>query len=155
MTKGRTFVLGAIAAEYHIGKATELYGNITQAYHPIQFADLTAAATTDVIDPNLSDANGYSADLGYRGKIKNYLMFDADGFCLNYNNRIGTITQMRADNTAYNFRTNVGSSHSRGFEGLIEFNPFQAGWFGKQYGEISVFTSYSLTLRKFLNTFIT
>ncbi|CAA9483739.1 MAG: Iron(III) dicitrate transport protein FecA [uncultured Segetibacter sp.] len=145
MTKGRTFILGALAAEYHIGKATEVYGNITQAYRPIQFADLTAAPTTDIIDPNLKDAKGYSADLGYRGKVKNYLMFDVDAFYLNYDNRIGSITQMRADNTTYNFRTNVGSSHSKGFEGLVEFNPFQAGWFGKKFGELSVFTSYSYT----------
>ncbi len=145
MTKGRTFILGALAAEYHIGEATELYGNITQAYRPIQFADLTAAPTTDVIDPNLRDAEGYSADLGYRGKIKSYLVFDVDAFYLNYHNRIGNITQMRPDSTTYNFKTNVGSSHSNGFEGLIEFNPFQAGWFGKQFGELSVFTSYSYT----------
>jgi Fe(3+) dicitrate transport protein len=145
MKKGRTFVLGALAAEYHIGDATEVYANITQSYRPIQFADLTAAPTTDVIDPNLRDAKGYSADIGYRGKVKNYLMFDLDWFYLNYDNRIGTITQRRVDNTTYNFRTNVGSSHSRGFEGLVEFNPFQAGWLGRKWGEISVFTSYSYT----------
>jgi Fe(3+) dicitrate transport protein len=144
LTNNRNFTLLAFAAEYHIDK-TEFYANITQAYRPIQFADITAAPTTDVIDPNLKDAKGYNVDFGYRGKVKNYLMFDAGVFYLNYDNRIGTITQMRPDFSTYNFKTNVGSSHSKGFEGLIEFNPFQAGWFGKKNGEVSAFVSYSYT----------
>ncbi len=149
--KTRDFILLAMAAEYHVGDASEIYANITQSYRPIQFADITAAPTTDVIDPNLSDANGYSADLGFRGKLKNYLFFDAGLFYLSYNNRIGTITQMRADNSTYNFKTNVGASHSKGFEGVVEFNPFLAGWFGRKLGEASVFASYSYTHARYNN----
>ena len=47
---------------------TEFYANFTQAYRPIQFANLQAPPTTDVVDPDLEDAKGYNADLGYRGK---------------------------------------------------------------------------------------
>ncbi len=85
-------MLGGIGSEYHITKTTELYGNITQAYRPIQFANLQAPPTTDVVDPNLKDAKGYNIDLGYRGKLKSYLQFDVSGFYLQYNNRVGAIS---------------------------------------------------------------
>ncbi len=76
-------------------------------------------------------------------------MFDAGVFYLNYDNRIGTITQMRPDLSTYNFRTNVGSSTSKGFEGYIEFNPFQTGWLGSKKGEVSLFAAYSYTDAKY------
>ena len=71
-----------------------------------------------MIDQDLKDAKGYNADLGYRGKIKNYLFFDAGIYYLQYNNRIGTIVQQRTDGSFYNYRTNVGNSSSKGFEGI-------------------------------------
>jgi Fe(3+) dicitrate transport protein len=46
-----------------------------------------------VIDPNLKDASGYNADLGYRGNINNYINFDIGLFYLQYNNRIGGVRQ--------------------------------------------------------------
>lgn len=142
--KKRGFILAGIGAEYHTTKESEIYANITQAYRPVQFADLTAPPTTDVIDQYLKDARGFNADLGYRGKIKNYLFFDAGVFYLQYNNRIGTIVQQRTDGSFYNFRTNVGNSHSKGFEGLIEFSPVKA--FSKRNKfDLSVFASYSYT----------
>lgn len=147
-TRSRNFLLGGLAAEYHIG-STEWYSNFTQSYRPVQFSDLSANPTTDIIDPNLSDAKAYNIDLGYRGKIGNAFLFDAGIYYLSYKNRIGVITQQREDLTSYNYRTNVGDSHSKGFEGLIEFNPMQADWLGKKYGEINIFASYAYTNAKY------
>ncbi|MFR1446038.1 TonB-dependent receptor domain-containing protein, partial [Acinetobacter baumannii] len=84
ITRNRSFVLAGIGTEYHITKATEVYANISQAYRPIQFANLQAPPTTDVVDPDLKDARGYNIDLGYRGKVKNFLQFDVSGFYLQY-----------------------------------------------------------------------
>ena len=143
--KSRGFVLAGIGAEYHTSKATEVYANISQAYRPVQFADLTAPPTTDIIDQDLKDAKGYNADLGYRGKIKSWLFFDAGIYYLQYNNRIGTIVQQRTDGSFYNYRTNVGNSSSKGFEGIVEFSPVKA--FSKKINkaDVSVFVSYSYT----------
>ncbi|MBK8519793.1 MAG: TonB-dependent receptor [Chitinophagaceae bacterium] len=141
--KTRGFVLAGIGAEYHTSKATEIYANISQAYRPVQFADLTAPPTTDIIDQDLKDAKGYNADLGYRGKIKNYLFFDAGIYYLQYNNRIGTIVQQRTDGSFYNYRTNVGNSSSKGFEGLIEFSPVKAFSNKSTKADASLFVSYS------------
>ncbi|MFM6925551.1 MAG: TonB-dependent receptor family protein, partial [Ferruginibacter sp.] len=143
--KSRGFILAGIGAEYHTGKATEIYANITQAYRPVQFADLTAPPTTDIIDQELKDARGYNADLGYRGKIKSYLFFDAGVFYLQYNNRIGTIVQQRTDGSFYNYRTNVGNSNSKGFEGIVEFNPVKTFTRKSGKADVSMFISYSYT----------
>ncbi len=147
--RSRGFLLAGVGAEYHVSEKTEFYGNITQAYRPMQFSDLTAPPTTDAIDPNLSDAKGYNIDFGYRGKVKAYLLFDVSVFYLQYNNRIGTITQQRTDGTFYNYRTNVGNSTSKGIEALTELSFVKA--FAKELKpyDISAFISYSYTDAKY------
>lgn len=145
ITRSRSFLLAGVGAEYHISKTTEFYGNISQAYRPIQFANLQAPPTTDVVDPDLKDAKGYNIDLGYRGKVKNFFQFDVSGFYLQYNNRVGTITPTGA---TYRLITNVGASTSRGFEGYIEFNPVRA-FTKSKFADIIVFGSYGYTDAKY------
>jgi Fe(3+) dicitrate transport protein len=140
VSRSRGFLLAGVGAEYHVTRTTEFYGNITQAYRPIQFANLQAPPTTDIVDPNLEDAKGYNVDFGYRGKVKDFLQFDVSGFYLMYNNRIGTITQ--ADNTR--LITNVGNSTSKGIESYIEFNPVRAFTSSKN-ADLLLFTSYGFT----------
>ncbi len=137
----RSFVLAGIGVEYHVNASTEFYGNISQAYRPIQFANLQAPPTTDIIDENLRDANGYNIDLGYRGKIKDLLQFDVTGYYLKYNNRIGAITP---SGTSYRLITNVGNSSSKGFEGFMELNVLRFISPAAK-SEIKFFTAYSFT----------
>lgn len=146
ITRSRSFLLGGVGAEYHITNATEFYANISQAYRPIQFANLQAPPTTDVVDQNLKDAKGYNIDLGYRGKVKNYFQFDVSGYYLQYDNRVGAITV--AGTPSYRLITNVGSSTSKGFEGYAEFNPLRAFTKTKN-ADIIIFGSYSYTNAKY------
>ena len=141
ITRSRSFLLGGIGSEYHLTKSTELYANFAQAYRPIQFANLQAPPTTDIVDPTLKDAKGYNLDMGYRGKIKNYLQFDISGFYLQYNNRVGTITP---NGTTNRLITNVGSSTSKGVETYIEFNPIRAFSTSDQ-SDLILFSSYAYT----------
>lgn len=142
ITRSRSFLLAGIGAEYHITKTTEFYGNFSQAYRPIQFANLQAPPTTDVVDDQLKDSKGYNLDFGYRGKWKDYLQFDVSGFYLQYNNRIGTVTV--AGPPSSRLITNVGNSISKGFEGYIEFNPVRAFSIHKNT-DLIVFGSYGYT----------
>lgn len=140
--RARGFLLSGIGLEYHIGKFVEFYGNISQAYRPVQFADLSAPPTTDIIDQDLKDAKGFNADLGIRGKYGDVLIFDGSIYYLQYNNRIGTLVQQRQDGSFYNFRTNVGDSKSRGLEALIEYSVFRKLLYPKKW-ELKLFTSFS------------
>jgi Fe(3+) dicitrate transport protein len=142
ITRSRSFVLAGVGAEFHITKKTEFYGNITQAYRPIQFANLQAPPTTDVVDPDLKDAKGYNIDFGYRGKLRDYLQFDVSAYYLQYNNRIGTITV--AGTPSYRLITNVGNSTSKGIESYVEFNPARAFSKNKKV-DLIIFGSYSYT----------
>jgi Fe(3+) dicitrate transport protein len=155
ITRERSFLLFGGGAEYHLTSQTEFYSNISQAYRPVLISDLTPPATTDVIDENLQDARGYNFDFGYRGKVGNYLNFDIDYFYVNYNNRIGTITQTNASNQRYQFRTNLGRSISQGFEGYVEFDPVTAFFKTSKIGYVSIFTSLAYidaTYRDFKTT---
>ena len=141
ITRSRNFILAGVGSEYHITKSTEFYANLSQAYRPIQFANLQAPPTTDVIDPELKDAKGYNLDIGYRGKVKNYIQFDVSGFYLKYNNRVGTISSVNGN---YRLITNVGASSSKGIETYIEFNPMRA-FSNSQYTDLILFSSYAYT----------
>ncbi|HEU5165617.1 MAG TPA: TonB-dependent receptor [Chitinophagaceae bacterium] len=140
--RSRNFLLAGVGTEYHVTKTTEFYGNITQAYRPIQFANLQAPPTTDVVDPDLKDAKGYNIDFGYRGRVRDFLSFDVSGYYLQYNNRIGTITV--SGTPSYRLITNVGASTSKGAETYIEFNPVRA--FTKNTrADLIIFSSYAYT----------
>lgn len=155
ITRNRSFMIFGGGMEYHITPQSEFYSNISQAYRPVLISDLTPPATTDVIDENLQDARGYNFDFGYRGKVGNYLNFDVDYFYVNYNNRIGTITQTDAANQRYQFRTNLGRSVSQGFEGYVEFDPVTAFFKKSKIGYLSVFASIAYidaTYRDFKTT---
>ena len=143
----RSFLLAGMGAEYHVSPQTEVYANYTQAYRPIQFANLQAPPTTDIVDPDLQDAKGYNMDLGYRGKVKRYLQFDVSGYYLQYNNRVGTVTIANPVGTSpasYRLITNVGASTSKGLESYVEFNPVRA-FTKSQHTDVILFASYGYT----------
>ena len=139
--RSRSFILGGNGSEYHLKKSTELYANFSQAYRPIQFANLQAPPTTDIVDPELKDAKGYNLDFGYRGKVKNYLQFDLSGYYLQYNNRVGTII---VTGTSNRLITNVGASSSKGIESYVEFNPIRA-FSNSAHTDLILFSSYAFT----------
>ncbi|MEN9976074.1 MAG: hypothetical protein RIR36_234, partial [Bacteroidota bacterium] len=139
--RSRSFVMAGIGTEYHVGASTEFYANITQAYRPIQFANLQAPPGTDIIDPNLKDARGYNFDIGYRGKLKDIVKFDISVFHLQYNNRVGVISTNGGVNRLV---TNVGNSNSKGLESYIECMPIKLFSKDSKY-DLIVFTSYAYT----------
>jgi len=150
-SRGRSFVLLGAGAEYKISTNTKLYSNIAQAYRPVLSSDLLPPATTDIIDPNLSDAKGFNFDLGYRGELGNYLTFDVDYFYLDYSNRVGTIAQTASDGKIYQYRTNLGHSVSKGAEAYIEFSPTTAWLKNQRFGNISVFASVAAIRARYLD----
>ncbi|MEO7483473.1 MAG: TonB-dependent receptor [Ferruginibacter sp.] len=151
--RSRNFLLAGAGAEYHVTPSTEFYASYAQAYRPIQFANLQAPPTTDVVDPNLKDAKGYNADFGYRGKIKNFIQFDVSTFYLQYNNRVGAVSFAATPTTpAFRLITNVGASASKGFEGMISIDAIKA-FVQNCASELTLFASYSYTDARYSGDF--
>jgi Fe(3+) dicitrate transport protein len=136
--RNRSFLLYGIGSEFNVSEKTNLYANYSRAYRPVTFSELTPSATTDIIDPNLKDASGFNADFGYRGTIKKFLSFDVGAFYLLYENRIGSL-----NNNGIIFRTNIGTSVSKGVESYIEINPMKFFTDSSKIGDISLFASNS------------
>ena len=122
-SRHRTYPLLGIGLEFKPSVNASIYGNISQAYRPIDYSQLQPFGVTAKIDPNLKDAYGFNSDLGYRTTVKNYLNLDVSLFYLGYNNRIGEVVKtdpITGDEFAY--RTNIASSVHKGAETYIEFN---------------------------------
>jgi Fe(3+) dicitrate transport protein len=137
---------------------TNFYANISQAYRPVLFSDITPSAVIDVIDPNLKDASGYNADLGYRGVYKGFLNFDISVFYLSYNNRIGGIRQyINNDPTqgTYLFRTNLGETRNKGIESFVDLNITKMVGIEKPYGNLDIFASMSFIDSRYMDFEIT
>lgn len=142
-SRTRNFALFGIGAQFLTTRKTNVYANISQAYRPVTYDQLTPFGSATKIDPNLKDANGYNADLGWRGSIKNYLNFDVSGFYLRYNNRIGVTGLSDASGTPYLYRTNIANSVHQGIETYVEFNITKALFPGSSIGEFSFYNSFS------------
>lgn len=134
----RNVLLLGLGTEFQTTSTTNAYANFSQSYRPVTYSELTPSATIDVIDPNLKDASGYNADFGFRGQIKDFLNFDVGGFYLNYDNRIGTITQNNLP-----FRTNIGTSVSKGVESFVEIDPIRIFSTNSRVGYVRLFVSYA------------
>ena len=144
-TISRSQPLFGLGLEYKF-RTTNIYANITQAFRPVLFSDLTPPAVTDVIDPNLKDASGFNADIGFRGTFKNYLNFDFSIFYLSYNNRIGGVRQfVNNDPTqgTFIYRTNLGETVNKGIEGFANLNITRLFEIEKPYGNLDFFASVS------------
>jgi Fe(3+) dicitrate transport protein len=141
----RQLLLYGIGSEFAVTQKTNLYGNYSLAYRPVTFSELTPSATTEIIDPNLKDATGFNADFGYRGTVKNFLNFDVGVFYLHYDNRIGMLTQNGAP-----FKTNIGTSVSKGVESYIEMDVVKMFTDNSKVGSISFFASNSFINAKYV-----
>lgn len=113
--KDRAFLLTGISLSWKMRPGMEWYGNYSQAYRPVTFAELTPSASTESIDSGLKDSRGFNAEAGLRGQLP-WLHYDVNAFYLSYQNRIGLLGTVRS---------NIGNSFSRGLESLIEIHPLK------------------------------
>lgn len=132
-------LLGA-GAQYRVTARVNVYANYSQAYRPVLYSDLTPSATSDVIDPDLRDASGYNIDGGVRGQLSEAVVFDIGVFHLHYNDRIGTVLR-----DGVNYRTNIGTSVSRGVEVYVEADLLRLFGSTRNDRRLAVFTSIGST----------
>ncbi len=116
----RSFVIAGVGLSYKPREAVELYTNLSQNYRSITFSDMQIVNSSSVIDPNLQDEKGFSADVGLRGDSQGLLTYDLSVFALNYGNRIGEVQTYDTRNNVLRRRTNVGRALILGVETYAE-----------------------------------
>jgi Fe(3+) dicitrate transport protein len=110
------FPLFGLRTEYRIAAGTEAYGGISQAYRPMILKDVLPENALEKTDPDLKDARGWTLEGGLRGRLGDRLSYDLSAFLLRYDNRFGGLLQSDPGGEQVFFKTNVGSSLTRGVE---------------------------------------
>jgi Fe(3+) dicitrate transport protein len=148
----RHFIIGGLGLSYYQNEAMQFYGNLSQNYRAINFSDLYSVVKTTVVDPNLKDETGYSADLGMRGNITGIFNYDVSVFDIYYNDRIGTYLSSDANNNAFQYRTNIGASQNIGLETFAELELLH--FFGQDIKNtsLSVFSNLALINAHYVHT---
>lgn len=147
----RSFLLAGLGLQYNLNYRNNVYGNITQAYRPIDYSSLTPLGSIAQVNPDLKDSKGYNIDAGIRGIIKSYFNYDVSLFYLKYNNRIGIIEKTDASGTAFPYRTNIANSTHKGLESYLELNLVKmVSPLTKDFG-ISLFNSMALIDARYTN----
>ena len=102
------------------------------------FKDLIPGSLYEKVDPDIKDAEGYNAEIGFRGSWR-FLRWDVNGFLLRYNRRFGTLAETDNTGAFYTYRTNIGNSLTKGAEVYI-----QADWLVGRKAGLTIFTSTAL-----------
>ena len=118
----RSFLLFGLGYSYNLSNQLEMYANCSQNYRAVTFADINIVNPSFVIDPAISDEDGYNLDLGFRGTLNKKIRYDLSLFYMFYNNRIGFIQRTFDDMSVKNQKGNVGDAKINGFESLLNFN---------------------------------
>ena len=118
----RSFVLFGVGISFKPKNFIEFYGNISENYRSVTFADISIFNPSYSINPNITDESGMTADFGLRGNIKNFISYDISLFNLSYNDRIGFVQKLMKDGRVKTERGNVGDAKIFGIESLIDFD---------------------------------
>ena len=143
--KERQFVLFGIGSQYSLGKNATIYANLTQAYRPVDYAQLFPLGSVSKVDPDLKDPKGWNTDLGIRGTVEQFFNYDISLFYLSYNDRIGLV--LKEDNTGatYTYRTNIAQSIHKGVESYVELNVTRWLQKSRRLGNLSIYNSFAFT----------
>ncbi|MBA3704778.1 MAG: TonB-dependent receptor [Bacteroidetes bacterium] len=150
LSKSWYLPLAGLGIQIKTSKTIDVYANISEAYEPTNYSNLTPIGVASVIDPNMKDVSGYNADFGFRGELKRFLNFDIGLFYMAFNKEIGLVTLNDLNGNPYTYRTNVGNSVHKGLETYIEVNPFKLLNVKSRIGNISFFNSYAYVDAKYI-----
>ncbi len=79
-----------------------------------------------------------------RGKVQDWLYYDASLFFLKYNDRIGSVNTRDTNFMFYRLRKNVADSRNLGVETLVEADILKAITQGRSPYKLSVYTNFSI-----------
>ncbi len=151
-SSSRGFVIGGIGSAYKFEKL-EVYGNISQNYRAINFNDMRVNNPNLKVNPDLQDETGFSGDIGARGVISKYFIYDISLYYLKYNGRIGTVARVD-ENTfrVYRYRTNVSDSRNLGIETYAEANILGLLSKGSAKSKLNIFSNLTFQDARYVDS---
>lgn len=144
----RGFVLFGLGAAYRKSSNLEYYANFSQNYRSVTFSDIRTVNPTFVIDPEISDEKGFTADAGLRGKWQDQLSYDISAFSLLYDNRIGIILNNRAQRV----RKNIGTALIYGLELFGDWNVLKTTALPAKDYRLTAFANVAYTRSVYLSS---
>ena len=147
----RNFFLLGVGASYKASYATEIYTNLSQNYRSVTFSDIRITNPSLTIDPNITDEQGYTFDLGARGKFRNFLRYDLGLFFLSYQDKIGVVYRAVSDIQNERFRGNIGDAITYGFEGFVDWNIWETFSSNENF-RLNTFLNLALTESQYVKS---
>jgi Fe(3+) dicitrate transport protein len=144
----RSFFLFGLGFSYDQSEDFEVYANISQNYRSVTFSDIRTVNPSFIIDPDIQDEKGFTADFGARGAWNDVLSYDVGGFTMVYNDRIGIILDDRANRV----RTNIGKALILGAEAFAEWDIAKTADWSDRAIQSSFFVNTAFTTSEYLNS---
>jgi Fe(3+) dicitrate transport protein len=158
----RTFLLLGLGATSKLSPNLELYGNFSQNYRSVTFNDIRVVNPSFQVDPNISDEDGFTADLGIRGRFEDFVQYDLSAFTLLYDDRLGEILKNETRTNAVGeevetgriirFRGNIGRAFMYGLESFSDFNLKEVFFKGSEKFKLNYFINLALTQSEYLSS---
>ena len=158
----RGFLLLGLGASYKASSNTELYANFSQNYRSVTFNDIRVVNPSFQVDENISDEDGFTADIGARGRVGELLNYDVSAFGLLYDDRLGEVlrneTRLNAlgelveTGRIVRFRGNIGTAFMYGFEGFADISLKELFNFGDDKLKLNYFANIALTNSEYLSS---
>jgi Fe(3+) dicitrate transport protein len=133
---------------YKYGQQNSVYFNFTQNYRAINFTDIRVNNPNIVIDSNIRDEYGYTMELGTRGMVKDFFIYDLAGFYVFYGDKIGLAPKT---GTIYKERTNIGDAINLGIEVFSEFD-FLAAFVDSSKHHLSLFVNFAYIYTNYIKS---
>lgn len=148
----RDFVLLGTGVTYRLRPAIELYGNVSQNYRSVTFNDIRVVNPSFVIDENITDEEGFTLDIGARGRLDNKLSYDASLFGVRYDRRLGEILEEGGDGGTIRRRGNIGDAFIYGLEFFGDWNLRNTFFEEKEHIKLNVFVNLALTESEYIRS---
>jgi Fe(3+) dicitrate transport protein len=153
ITRERQFLLAGVGLSYKSPRKLEVYANFSQNYRAINFSDLRIVNPNFVVDPNIRDEEGYTADLGLRGKIKSTFQYELTVFYVAYRGKIGQILKTGQPPLFSNirYRSNIADARNIGIESFFEWQVLKSDSSGRK-PSLNLFCNTAFVDARYINT---
>ncbi|HKJ49724.1 MAG TPA: TonB-dependent receptor [Christiangramia sp.] len=158
----RSFILLGVGSSYNLNASNELYANLSQNYRSVTFNDIRVVNPSFQVDPNINDEEGFTSDLGVRGRIKNILSYDASVFALKYNDRIGEVLrpeervnaqgELEETGRLVRYKGNIGDAFIYGLETFAEWNIRNSFFESAENHQFKAFINTSFTSSEYIQS---